>query len=155
MLLIMFAVASHAQILSAKVGINGLTCSQCSRSVEMQLRKLSFVKDVDMDLGQTEGTLQFRKGSDIDFSKIAKAVKDAGFSVRFLSTEIDMQQVAITQDGFKIGNDFYFVPDVQHIPQHKAAFRFLGKMYSSQKESSKTSKIEQPAKGHVYNLVLL
>src|ERR1700744_3890006 len=74
----------HAQVISARVGVNGLTCSQCSRSVEMQLRKLSFVKNVNMNLKQTEGDLEFKEGAKIDFSKIAEAIKNAGFSVRFL-----------------------------------------------------------------------
>ncbi|WP_190277222.1 heavy-metal-associated domain-containing protein [Taibaiella lutea] len=152
MLLLMMVNHCQAQVLSAKVGINGLTCSQCSRSVEIQLRKLSFVKNVNMNLASTEGTLQFKEGSDIDFLKIAKAVKDAGFSVRFLDAEIDMQKVKMHEKGFTIGNDLYLFPDAKNIQSANAKFRFLGKMFSSGKNESNTN--ESPAKGHVYSLKL-
>ena len=65
------------QIQHLTVGINGLTCSQCSRSVELQLRKLSFIKDVNMNLQQTEGTLSLVQSNtaipfekDEEFSKV-------------------------------------------------------------------------------------
>jgi copper chaperone CopZ len=154
MLLLMIANHCQAQVLSAKVGINGLTCSQCSRSVEMQLRKLSFVKNVNMDLESTEGTLQFKEGSNIDFSEIAKAVKDAGFSVRFLDAEIDMQKVKITEKGFTIGSDLFLFPGTKEIRSEKATFRFRGKMFSSKKEgSSHTTKNGTSGNGRVYSLV--
>lgn len=152
MLLLIVVGHCQAQILSAKVGINGLTCSQCSRSVEMQLRKLSFVKNVNMNLQSTEGTLQFKEGSDIDFLKIAKAVKDAGFSVRFLDTEIDMRKVNVTEKGFTIGSDLYLFPNAINIQSENVTFRFLGKMFSSKKDEGKTDKVS--GKGHVYNLKL-
>jgi copper chaperone CopZ len=153
MLLLMMVNHCQAQVLSAKVGINGLTCSQCSRSVEIQLRKLSFVKNVNMNLESTEGTLQFKEGSDVDFLKIAKAVKDAGFSVRFLDAEIDMQKVKITERGFTIGNDLYLFPDANHIKSVNTKFRFIGKMFSSKKDESNTSKVS--GKEHVYSLKLV
>lgn len=147
----MMAFHCQAQIQSAKVGINGLTCSQCSRSVEMQLRKLAFVSNVNMDLADTEGTLQFKEGSKIDFSKIAQAVKDAGFSVRFLEAEIDMQKVKIAEHGFKIGNDLYLVPDAKDIKPAVVTFRFMGKKYASGKEKIPVSeKVKPSAKGQVY-----
>jgi len=154
MLLLITAFHCRAQVLSAKVGINGLTCSQCSRSVEMQLRNLSFVKNVTMNLESTEGTLQFKEGSDIDFFKIAKAVKDAGFSVRFLDARIDMQKVKATENGFTIGNDLYLFPDANTIRSSNATFRFLGKTFSAKKEGSQ-SKANHSVKGNVYSLALV
>lgn len=154
MLFVMMASFLHAQILNAKVGVNGLTCSQCSRSVEMQLRKLPFVKDVSMNLEQTEGTLQFKTGTRIDFSKIAKAVNDAGFSVRFLNANIDMDKVALAGNGFKIGDDyFHFTQDTNMRLQGTKAFRFLGKTYSSQKQDAKVPETKVAGvKGRVYNV---
>lgn len=155
MLLLAMANCCQAQVLSAKVGINGLTCSQCSRSVEMQLRKLSFVKNVNMDLETTEGTLQFNEGSDVDFLKIAKAVKDAGFSVRFLDTEIDMRKVKVTEKGFTIGKDLYLFPNAINIQSENVRFRFLGKMFSSKRDKNNNAKtIEIQGNGHVYSLAL-
>ncbi len=74
-----------AQFKSAMVGVNGLTCSACSKTVELAIRKLAFVQDVDMNLEQTEGKIVFRENSEVDLEKVANAVKDAGFSVRYLN----------------------------------------------------------------------
>lgn len=76
---------SKAQFVSVEIGVNGLTCSACTRSVEMSIRKLDFVDDVQMNLENTQGTITFKPGSNVDIEKIAKAVVNAGFSVRFLN----------------------------------------------------------------------
>jgi copper chaperone CopZ len=73
-----------AQIAGLKLGVNGLTCSQCTRNVEMQLRKLSFVADVHMNLEHTDGFMKLKDGARMEPERVVKAVKDAGFSVRFL-----------------------------------------------------------------------
>lgn len=73
-----------AQFTWAEIGVNGLTCSQCSRSVEMSILKLDFVKEVQMNLENTVGKIIFKKGTEVSLKKIAKAVTDAGFSVGYL-----------------------------------------------------------------------
>src|SRR5690606_37128157 len=78
----------NAQITSFQFGVNGLTCSQCSRSVEMQLNKLDFVDSVQLDLEQTVGRIVPKAGAQVQPGYIAKAIKDAGFSIRFLTAEV-------------------------------------------------------------------
>lgn len=153
--LLLFFGLSHlatAQVLSAKVGVNGLTCSQCSRSVEMQLLKLPFVKEVKMNLEQTEGSLQFKQGANIDFSKIAKAVKDAGFSVRFLEARIDMDMaVAKKENSFMIGGNLFMIQNrKQDIIEGNMYFQFLGKKFSSGQHSSVSDKKYNDTKQHSY-----
>lgn len=70
-----------AQFTGAKVSLNGLTCSQCSRSVEMALRRIDFVQSIKMDLQKPTAILVFKKSGKVEFEKIAKAVKAAGFSI--------------------------------------------------------------------------
>ena len=84
---VLFAFCAIAQFTSAKIGINGLTCSACTRSVETGLRKLSFVENVEMSLENKSGIITFKKGQKVEIEKIASAVTDAGFSVRFLTAE--------------------------------------------------------------------
>lgn len=74
-----------AQFISAEIGVNGLTCSACSRNVEMQIRKLYFVKDVQMNLENTTGVIIFKDSAAPDMDQIAKAIVNAGFSVRYLT----------------------------------------------------------------------
>ncbi len=79
----------YSKIVSAEIGVNGLTCSMCSRSTELAIKKLDFVESVEMDLEKAHGIIKFKSDAVIDFKKIANAVKDAGFSVRFLKLNID------------------------------------------------------------------
>ena len=83
-LLLLLSVRSNAQFVSAMIGVNGLTCSACTRTVEMSIRKLAFVENVTMNLENTEGSITFKANSEVDIEKISKAVFDAGFSVRYL-----------------------------------------------------------------------
>src|SRR5688500_13143650 len=75
------------------IGINGLTCSMCSRSVEMSLRRLDFVHNVLMSLETTEGRIFFKQNASINLDQIAKAVVDAGFSVRFVSLQMSFEDI--------------------------------------------------------------
>lgn len=72
----------RAQFTQAEVSVNGLTCSQCSRSVEMALKRLDFISKVEMDLQHPAAHIVFKKNKAIDFGKLAAAVRDAGFNVR-------------------------------------------------------------------------
>jgi copper chaperone CopZ len=87
-----------------QIGINGLTCSMCSRSVEIALEKLDFIDKVEMDLEKTQAAITFKSGDNINFAKIAKAVKDAGFSVRFLKAYFD-QFPQLSDGAFQLGNN--------------------------------------------------
>lgn len=81
------------------IGVNGLTCSMCTRSVEMSVRRLSFVDSVVMSLEKTEGRVYVKQGDPINLKAIAKAVVDAGFSVRFLRVEFVFNDIEVNQDG--------------------------------------------------------
>ncbi|MBK6444994.1 MAG: heavy-metal-associated domain-containing protein [Bacteroidetes bacterium] len=129
----------QAQAKTAMLGVNGLTCSACSRTVEMSLRKLLFIKDVDMNLENTEGKLIFPEGADVDFSKIAKAVTDAGFSVRYLSVFYDFKNVTIN-NGFCLPNNKYnlqFVSISNQTLDGEKEINFLGQEFLPKSEFNK------------------
>lgn len=71
----------YTQFTHAEIKVYGLTCSQCSRSVDKALQRLDFVSNVQMDLQQPTAKVQFKKGVPVDFSAMAKAVRAAGFAV--------------------------------------------------------------------------
>ena len=131
LLFIIIAISVRAQFINATIGINGLTCSQCSRSVEMQLRKLPFVKDVKMNLEQTSGTIFFKENKKVNIKSIAGAVKDAGFSVRFLKVEIDKTKVNISEQGcFNLDGNSYNILSPSSIPSKAIlTLQFVGKDY--------------------------
>lgn len=85
--LVFISAVATAQFTAVRIGVDGLTCSQCSRSVEMRLRKLDFIKDVQMDLANTSAVLKLKPGTAIAFNQVAKAITDAGFSVRFIDAD--------------------------------------------------------------------
>lgn len=70
-----------AQIDTVKIGVNGLTCSSCSKAVEEKLIRVSFVSSVIMNLNRNEATVLVDFSKPIDWNLLAKAVYNAGFSV--------------------------------------------------------------------------
>lgn len=103
--------SSYARIKWVDVGVSGLTCSVCSKSVEMRINKLGFVKSVSTDLDKTESRVYLKEGATIDIRKIAKAVVEAGFSVRFLKIQMDFDDISVSKEGdftFQ-GQDFEWI----------------------------------------------
>ncbi len=114
-----------AQITKIEVGINGLTCSQCSRSVEMQMRKIEGIKEVNMKLDKTVAEVEWGDAqAAIPFSKLAQAVRDAGFSVRFLAImdTLKFNENTATANGQKFcvidnaNSDKYFLVGKEYLP---------------------------------------
>lgn len=134
-----FSMFSFAQIQSVELGINGLTCSQCSRSVELKLNKLSFIQDISMDLENTNAIISFKKNQKVDLSAIAKAVKDAGFSVRMLFFTINSNDVDLSKNCFKIKKDAFNIVGKQDLESGKIVFQLLGKEYMSNKDWKRIS----------------
>ena len=129
-----------AQFVSAEIGVNGLTCSACTRSVEMGIRKLDFVQDVQMDLENTKGTITFKPGAKIDMEKVAKAVINAGFSVRYLNAVFKTENTIQISDNycFAYGDDTYQFVKVTAAPiQKNVTFKFLGKEFLSSADYKK------------------
>lgn len=132
--LLLTALGAKAQFTEAKIGVNGLTCSQCSRNVEMRLRKLDFVKDVKMNLEHTEGTIIFKENAKVNMDKVAQAVIDAGFSLRFLSATFHFTG-NLNGNCFSYGGDSYqLVSNTTKKPDGIISLKFLGKNYLSKKE---------------------
>jgi len=123
----------RAQFAKASIGVNGLTCSQCSRSVEVELRKLDFIRNVSMDLEHTQGTILFKDKAKVNIAAIAKAVKNAGFSVRFLKAELDVTLAAPENQCLKYRGDTYFLLKPLG-NKETATLQFIGKEYMPGKE---------------------
>ena len=126
-----------AQFSFAQIGIDGLTCSACSRSVEMSIRKLPFVDSVIMNLEHTQGKIIFKKGVKVEIEKIAKAVINAGFSVRSLYATINIDRLKINNDFcWMYENDNYHfikVPDNKEL-KGIVSLKFIGEKYMPKKE---------------------
>lgn len=123
-----FQIFSFAQIQKIAFGVNGLTCSQCSRSVEMELRKLDFIKDITMDLEHTSATISLKNDTAaVPFNKIAQAVKDAGFSLRYIDFAASNIQQKDNNNFTSGNNHFYLLGNKAGAP--KTVYRLAGKFY--------------------------
>jgi copper chaperone CopZ len=124
-----------------QIGVNGLTCSACTRSVEMSLRRLDFVDSVQMSLENTEGIVTSKVGTQVDFNRLAKAVVDAGFSVRFLRVTVDLENIPINADGcFMIGENSFQWISYESNQSKPSVLRFVDASFLPGKESNRWKK---------------
>jgi copper chaperone CopZ len=130
---------SFGQFKSVEFGVDGLTCSACTRSVEMSIRKLDFVEHVEMNLSNTNGKIILRKGQLVSFDAVAKAVTDAGFSVRYLNATFWFDPTIIINNGcFTFENSNYqFISDTAKNIQGAIILKFIGKQFLPSKEFKK------------------
>ncbi len=137
--LLLLALAAEAQLKSIKIGVNGLTCSQCSRTVELEIRKLPFVADVKMSLEQTVGEIFVKADAAPDYKKIAQAVVNAGFSVRFLEENYQFSHQAIKADECVnlAGQKYIFLNTAAQSLDGTVHLQFIGAPYQQKKELKK------------------
>lgn len=76
--------AGRAQLLSASVEIDGLTCSMCSYGVQKSIEDLRFVEGVSVDLNENIALVQFKKDVTVSILDLSQSIRAAGFSVRRL-----------------------------------------------------------------------
>jgi len=127
---------SFARFNWVEIGVNGLTCSQCCRSVEMSIRKLDFVSEIIMNLENTEGKITFKEGAVVNIEKIAQAVVDAGFAVRYLKAGFlfDNKEVNTgTCFAFESKN-YQFIKTVKQNLNGETTIKFIGKNFLDKKE---------------------
>lgn len=143
------SVTAFGQISRADLGINGLTCSLCARSVERALLELDFIESVEMNLQQTQGTIIFKNDVPVHPDQIAEKVVDAGFSVRYLKMDIDLKKFRQISGGCYEINGRTFVLLVKPQPSAKSAItvRMIGEEFLPRKEFKKwDSKLNDPCK---------
>jgi copper chaperone CopZ len=149
-----------AQFQTVYIGVNGLTCSQCSRTVEMSIRKLDFVQDVDMNLEHTEGKITLKKNKKADMDKIAQAVVNAGFSVRYLQADLMIDNsVAVSGQCFNYKGDAYEFTEAPKDPlKGVVKLKFIGKKYLPKNELKKMEPLTDnkcsKATGKVYHVAI-
>ena len=126
----------YAQFQWAEIGVSGLTCSACSRSVEMSLLKIPFVDSVEMNLEHTQAKVFFNKISVVEIEKLAQAVIESGFSVAYLKAEFIFNNVAVSNNYcFSFENNKYqFLVNENKILNARAILVFIGDKYLPKKE---------------------
>ena len=87
------------QISSALITIDGLTCSMCTYGVEVSLKKLPFVDAVEMDLNANTAAVTFAEGEVVSLHSLSDQVRNAGFSVRSLKVELQVNPKDFQAEG--------------------------------------------------------
>lgn len=129
---------ANAQFETVYIGVNGLTCSQCSRTVEMRIRKLDFVADVQMNLQNTEGKIILAKNKKANMADLAQSVFDAGFSVRYLKADYNFDNQSFTSGPcFIFKGDEYVFNSPPAALSGKQTLKFLGKKFMPKSEYKK------------------
>src|SRR6187431_1810766 len=90
--------AGFSQFSKVSLQASGLTCSMCSKAVKVALEKVSFVKEVKVNIKKQEYVIAFKEGSNIEFDDLKEAVEDAGFSVASLKVTGNFNDVKIEKD---------------------------------------------------------
>jgi len=151
---------SQAQFQTVFIGVNGLTCAQCTRTVEMSIRKLDFVADVQMNLEHTEGKIVLKKDKKADMEKIAQAVTNAGFSLRYLNADLSVDNSVYTSGQcftYK-GDQYVFTQPPRDQLKGVVRLKFIGKKFLSKNEFKKmeplTTATCSGAAGKVYHVAI-
>ncbi len=147
LLLLPFAVLS--QFRKVEFGVDGLTCSACSRAVELSIRKLSFVDSVIMNLEHTNGEIFFKKEEDVSIRKIADAITDAGFSVRYITVFFNFSNLSVSDNfcwNYK-NQEYLFIKTGSRILNGEFQLKVIGRKYLTKTEMKKWSTTLKNAKG--------
>lgn len=149
--IILYPCKLFAQLDSLEIGVNGLTCSMCSYSVEYSLKKLPEIQSVNMDLNSNIALVYFKPGEAINFEALAKKVKESGFSVRHISFVIP-EEVKVSEDGsFSIGDMEFYLLKKSTDKNQSRSYRILNRNCLSKSDykqiSSKIRHFEKKNKG--------
>jgi hypothetical protein len=92
-----------------------------------------------MNLEHTQGKITFKKGAKVEIEKIAKAVNDAGFSLRSLYAGINIDQLKINNNlcWMYENNIYHFIRipnDLELDWRGVVTLKFVGEKYMSKKE---------------------
>ena len=146
-----------AQIKKASLQASGLTCSMCSNAVFKSLKNVSFIEKIDSDVEASMFHITFKKGSEVDFEALQKAVVKAGFSVSGLEFVANVNNLKVKNESKAAidGKTFYFVDTKEKTLNGDVTFKVLNKNFVSAKEFKKNkAKLYADLSGKVYNVTL-
>lgn len=98
---LLLSIVAEAQISKAEIVATGLTCSMCSNAINKQLKKLSDVEKVDIDLNTNTFTVYLKKGNVITPRILKESIEKAGFFVGTMILTMNFENQKINEN-FKI-----------------------------------------------------
>ncbi len=127
---------ARAEFVSAEVGIDGMTCSMCSKGTEVTLKKLPFIDSIWVDLNDLVAHITFKKDATVSIDEIRAMVEDAGFSVRSINAVFRFEHLTIGKDYHYVynGDTYHFIGAPKETLSGPVTLRFVDKPYVSKKE---------------------
>ena len=134
-------IALNAQFTKASLQASGLTCAMCSKAVKVALEKVSFVKEVKVNIKNQQYAVAFKENSNPNFDELKKAVEDAGFSVASLKVTGNFSDVRVEKDKHVQldGKNFHFVSSSSKVLNGEQTFTIVDKNFISAKDYKKYS----------------
>jgi len=139
--LTLITIVLNAQFTKASLQASGLTCAMCSKAVKVALEKVSFVKEVKVNIKNQEYAVAFKENSSPSFDELKKAVEDAGFSVASLKVTGNFSDVSVDKDKHieLDGKNFHFVSSSSKVLNGEQTFTIVDKDFLSAKDFKKYS----------------
>jgi copper chaperone CopZ len=132
------AIWSNAQIAKVEIMATGLTCSMCSKAINKQLKTLTEVEKIDIDLNKNIFIVTLKTDNKLSPKTFKDKVEKAGFFIgsMVLSVNFDNQ---IIEDNKKIDN-YIFIDSKTQTLNGLTKVKVLDKGYITTKEYKKLEK---------------
>lgn len=130
---------SHAQISKVEIVATGLTCSMCSNSINKQLKSLSEVESIKIDLNTNTFIVYLKKENTITPRILKEKVEKAGFFVGSMTVTISFDSLKISNSSSvnKDGLNLIFVDTETKVLNGTTRLKILDKGFVTQKEYKK------------------
>ncbi|MDI1317030.1 heavy metal-associated domain-containing protein [Flavobacterium sp.] len=102
-LVLLFTTTSNAQISKAEIRATGLTCSMCSNAINKQLKSLSEVENIEIDLNTNTFVVTLSDSNSLQPSVFKEKVEKAGFFIGSLVLTVSPE--TIKNSSFIVVND--------------------------------------------------
>ncbi len=128
----------NAQITKVEIMATGLTCSMCSNAINKQLKTISEVEKVDIDLNKNLFLVSLKTDNKLTPKTFKDKVEKAGFFVGSMVLFINFSN-QLVEDNKQIDN-YIFIDTRAQTLNGVAKARVLDKGYVTTKEYKKLSK---------------
>jgi copper chaperone CopZ len=132
------ALVSNAQISKVEIMATGLTCSMCSNAINKQLKTLTEVEKVDIDLNKNLFVITLKKDNKLTPKTFKDKVEKAGFFVGSMVLFLNLDKQAV-EDNKQIDN-YIFIDTKAQTLAGITKVKLLDKGYVTAKEFKKLSK---------------
>ncbi len=137
-LLLAIGIMANAQITKVEIMATGLTCSMCSNAINKQLKTISDVQKVDIDLNKNLFVIWLKTENKLTPKIFKDKVEKAGFFVGSMLLFINFNNQSV-EDNKQIGN-YIFIDTKTQILNGLTKVKLLDKGYVTTKEYKKLAK---------------